>query len=96
MKINLLLVDDHEVVRSGLRMLLEGEKDMEIVGEAGSASEAIKFVSSLRPFGQPCIDKNHRNMAVAHFIQKIGPDIRFHNNNYGRIYFSGNLFNCKE
>ena len=49
MRINLLLVDDHAVVRSGLRMLLEGEKDVEIVGEAGSASEAIKVVSSLRP-----------------------------------------------
>jgi two-component system response regulator NreC len=49
MKTKLLLVDDHAVVRSGLRMLLDGEKDVEIVGEAGTASEAIKAVSNLKP-----------------------------------------------
>lgn len=49
MRIKLLLVDDHAVVRSGLRMLLEGEADVEIVGEAGTASEAIKAISTLKP-----------------------------------------------
>jgi two-component system response regulator NreC len=49
MKIRLLLVDDHAVVRSGLRMLLANEKDVEIVGEAGSAGEAIDLVTSLSP-----------------------------------------------
>jgi two-component system response regulator NreC len=49
MKTKLLLVDDHEVVRSGLRMLLESETQVEIVGEAGTASEAINLVSSLNP-----------------------------------------------
>ena len=49
MKTKLLLVDDHAVVRSGLRMLLEGEQDVEIVGEAGTASEAINAISSLKP-----------------------------------------------
>lgn len=49
MKTKLLLVDDHAVVRSGLRMLLDGEIDVEIVGEAGTASEAINAVASLKP-----------------------------------------------
>jgi two-component system, NarL family, response regulator NreC len=49
MKIRLLLVDDHAVVRSGLRMLLANEKDVDIVGEAGSAGEAIDLVKSLSP-----------------------------------------------
>lgn len=49
MTIRLLLVDDHTVVRSGLRMLLEGEPDMEIVGEAGTAREAMQAVADLRP-----------------------------------------------
>jgi two-component system response regulator NreC len=45
----LLLVDDHAVVRTGLRMLLEGEADMEIVGEAGTGAEALTAVEALRP-----------------------------------------------
>jgi two-component system, NarL family, response regulator NreC len=49
MKIRLLLVDDHMVVRSGLRMLLEGEPDVEIVGEAGTAQEALQAVTRLNP-----------------------------------------------
>jgi two-component system response regulator NreC len=49
MMIKLLLVDDHQVVRSGLRMLLEGEDDMEIVGEAGTALEAINQALALKP-----------------------------------------------
>ena len=38
--IRVFLLDDHEVVRRGLRDLLEGEGDIEVVGEAGTASEA--------------------------------------------------------
>jgi two-component system response regulator NreC len=49
MTIRLLLVDDHAVVRSGLRMLLEIERDVEIIGEASSASEAIEATLQLRP-----------------------------------------------
>jgi len=45
----LLLVDDHAVVRSGLRMLLEPEADFEIVGEAGSGREALRAVAEMRP-----------------------------------------------
>jgi two-component system response regulator NreC len=48
-KIRLLLVDDHEVVRAGLRMLFTAEKDMTIVGEASSAEEAIRAVQELKP-----------------------------------------------
>jgi len=49
MKIRLLLVDDHQVVRSGLRMLLASESDVEIVGEAGTAREALEAVRRLNP-----------------------------------------------
>ncbi len=49
MKIRLLLVDDHQVVRSGLRMLLSNESDVEIVGEVGTAREALNAVQSLKP-----------------------------------------------
>jgi two-component system response regulator NreC len=49
MTIRLLLVDDHAVVRSGLKMLLENEHDVEIIGEASSASEAIDATLHLKP-----------------------------------------------
>jgi len=48
-KTRLLLVDDHQVVRAGLRMLLMAEKDMSIVGEVGSGAEALKAVEELKP-----------------------------------------------
>lgn len=48
-EITLLLVDDHMMVRSGLRMLLETQSDMRIVGEAENGVEAVRKVMSLRP-----------------------------------------------
>lgn len=49
MTIRLLLVDDHAVVRSGLKMLLENQRDVEIAGEASSATEAIEAAVRLKP-----------------------------------------------
>jgi DNA-binding NarL/FixJ family response regulator len=49
MTIRLLLVDDHQVVRAGLRTLLADEDDMEIAGEAGGVAEAITAAALLRP-----------------------------------------------
>ena len=48
-KIRLVLVDDHEVVRTGLRMLLEHQPDMEIVGEASTGAEALEQAAQLQP-----------------------------------------------
>lgn len=48
-KIKLVLADDHAVVRSGLRMLLQAQPDMEIVGEADSGAQALAQVHSLQP-----------------------------------------------
>jgi two-component system response regulator NreC len=49
MGIRLVLVDDHQVVRSGLRMLLASEKDIEIVGEAGTAEEVMLGLGTWKP-----------------------------------------------
>ena len=48
-KIRLLLIDDHQVVRQGLRMMLEGEPDLEIVGEADTASQGLIETTRLKP-----------------------------------------------
>ncbi|OHU53294.1 response regulator [Mycobacteroides chelonae] len=47
--ITVLLVDDHPVVREGLRGMIDSEPDICVVGEAGSGSQALELVRSLRP-----------------------------------------------
>ena len=49
MTIRLLLVDDHAVVRLGMRMLFESEPDMEIVAEADNARDALSAVTEHQP-----------------------------------------------
>jgi len=48
-KLRVLLVDDHEVVRVGLRALVERQPGMEVVGEAGTAREAVSQTGRLAP-----------------------------------------------
>jgi len=47
--INIILADDHQVVRKGLKALLDAEPDLKIVGEAGDGLETIKLVEELKP-----------------------------------------------
>ena len=47
--IRLLLVDDHQIVRKGLRALLETEPDIQVVGEASSGIAAIELAADLKP-----------------------------------------------
>src|SRR3954468_17780768 len=47
--IRVYLLDDHEVVRQGLKALLESAGDIEVVGEAGTATEAASRIPALRP-----------------------------------------------
>ena len=47
--IRLVIVDDHAIVRQGLRSILEREPDIEVVGEAASAGEALDLVAASRP-----------------------------------------------
>ncbi len=48
-KIRVFLLDDHEVVREGLRHLLETDPDMEVVGEASTAAEALERIGDAMP-----------------------------------------------
>jgi DNA-binding NarL/FixJ family response regulator len=48
-QIRVFLLDDHEIVRMGVRDLLEAEPDITVVGEAGTASSALARIPALRP-----------------------------------------------
>jgi DNA-binding NarL/FixJ family response regulator len=48
-KISVLLVDDHTIVRKGLRSLLDAEADIQVIGEAEDGREAVEKVGRLRP-----------------------------------------------
>jgi two-component system response regulator NreC len=47
--IRVVLIDDHAVVRSGLRLLLEGQDDIEVIGEGGNGKDAIFRARALKP-----------------------------------------------
>jgi DNA-binding NarL/FixJ family response regulator len=48
-RIRLVVVDDQELVRAGFRMMLDGEDDLAVVGEAGTGEAAVDVVRRLRP-----------------------------------------------
>ena len=48
-KIRVLLADDHETVRQGLKLLIDRQPDMQVVGEAGDGRAALEAVASLQP-----------------------------------------------
>ena len=47
--IRVVLVDDQELVRTGFRLVLGGQQDMEVVGEAGDGVEAVEVVARRGP-----------------------------------------------
>ena len=49
MSISVFLLDDHEIVRRGIAQLLETEDDIRVVGEAGTAAQALARIPALRP-----------------------------------------------
>jgi len=49
MTVRVFLLDDHEIVRRGLRELIEGQEDLQVVGEAANAEEALLRVPPTRP-----------------------------------------------
>jgi two-component system response regulator NreC len=48
-RIRILIADDHTIVRSGVQLLLEGESDMEVIGEALTGDAAVEMAEALQP-----------------------------------------------
>jgi DNA-binding NarL/FixJ family response regulator len=48
-KQKVIIVDDHPVVRQGLKLIIEGEADLSVIGETGNANEAIGLIGKLKP-----------------------------------------------
>ncbi len=48
-KIRVLIVDDHAIVREGIRLILAPYDDMEVVGEAGDGKEAVELATRTKP-----------------------------------------------
>jgi NarL family two-component system response regulator LiaR len=77
-KTRVVIADDHAMVRSGLRMGLEGYADVEVVGEAGNGVDAIRMCETLRP-DVILMDLRMPKMsgvAATHFIHQTMPYIR--------------------
>jgi two-component system, NarL family, response regulator DevR len=49
MKIRIFILDDHELVRTGLKTLLDAEDDMDVVGQAATAQQGLEEIGTLRP-----------------------------------------------
>ncbi len=76
-KIRLVLVDDHEMVRYGLRCLLETEADMVVVGEAGTGEDAVRIAHEHHP-DVILLDVKLTNMdgpEVCRRVLSVSPDI---------------------
>ena len=72
------LLDDHEVVRQGIRRLLESEPDIEVVGESGLAAEATRRIPALKP-DVAILDgrlPDGSGVTVCRDIRAVDPDIK--------------------
>ena len=76
--IKVLLADDHTIVRKGLCSLLEGEADIEVIGEAENGREAIKLAEKLHPdivvmdISMPCLN----GLEATRQLKKHFPEIK--------------------
>jgi two-component system nitrate/nitrite response regulator NarL len=76
--IKVVLVDDHPLFREGLRHVIEGEPQFEVVGEAGDAIEGLQVVESERPdvvVVDLCLGQTHGSALIQN-IQRTFPEIR--------------------
>lgn len=73
-----MLVDDHEIMREGLRLILSGQEDVEVVGEAANGREAVALVARILPdvvvmdIGMPELN----GVEATHAIRSAHPEVR--------------------
>ncbi|MCS7256757.1 MAG: response regulator transcription factor [Thermomicrobium sp.] len=76
-RIRVLIVDDHDLFREGLRQLIETDETIEVVGEAASGQEALQLVEQLRPdvvlmdINMPGMDGIRATEAIAHQYRDV-------------------------
>jgi two-component system, NarL family, response regulator NreC len=77
-KLRVVIAEDHETVRRGLRMIVDAEEDMQVVGEAGNGREAIELARELNPdvvmmdISMPELN----GLKAAAKLKRVAPDIK--------------------
>ena len=77
--INILLVDDHQIVRTGLKLLLKTDAELNVIGEANSVKEAILFLSENKNVHVVITDINmpeESGLSLVKQINKSFPNIK--------------------
>ncbi|MRR14857.1 MAG: response regulator transcription factor [Deltaproteobacteria bacterium] len=77
-KIRVLVTDDHDIVRDGLKQLLNSQSNMEVIGEASDGREALEKIKSLHP-DVVLLDITMPNMTgleVVNLLRNVTPKIR--------------------
>jgi DNA-binding NarL/FixJ family response regulator len=78
LKTRILVADDHAIVRQGLRLILDGQPDMEVVAEAGDGTEAVQLAQEIRP-DLTVLDVSMPRLTgiqAAGQLSKVAPDVR--------------------
>jgi DNA-binding NarL/FixJ family response regulator len=78
LKTRILVADDHAIVRQGLRLILDGQPDMEVVAEAGDGAEAVQLAQEVEPH-LTVLDVSMPRLTgiqAAYQLSKLAPDVR--------------------